>query len=219
MQGWPETADEAVRVQERLRGRVVEAPLSGTVRTVAGLDVAYAEDRVAGAVVVLDAETLEVVASATALAEAAFPYVPGLFAFREIPVLLAALRDLDVTPDLMVCDGHGRAHPARFGLACHLGLLTGVPTFGVGKTFLVGGHVEPGRERGAATDLVHDGEVVGRTVRTQDGVRSVYVSAGHLITLDEAVAWTVRLSPSYRLPETTRRADRLCRRALSSPGG
>ncbi len=213
----PSGIAEAEALQERLRGLVREEPGPASVRTVAGLDVAYADDRVAGAVVVLDATTLEVIESAVCVERPSFPYVPGLFAFRELPPLLSALRRLRTVPDLLVCDGHGRAHFRRFGLACHLGLLTGLPTMGVGKTFLVGEHVEPGRERGSYTELVHEGEVVGRTVRTQTGVKPLYVSVGHRIDLDSATRHLLALSPSFRLPETTRRADRLSRDALKAP--
>ncbi|WP_106398118.1 endonuclease V [Actinocorallia populi] len=215
---WPSSEQEAQALQERLRGLVRQEPGPAAVRTVAGLDVAYADDRVAAAVVVLDAATLRPVETAVAVERPSFPYVPGLFAFRELPALLSALRRLDTVPDLLVCDGHGRAHFRRFGLACHLGLLTGLPAMGVGKTFLVGEHVEPGRERGAFTDLVHEGEVVGRTVRTQTGVKPVYVSVGHRTDLEAATRHVLALSPSYRLPETTRQADRLSREALRAPG-
>jgi len=147
---------------------------------------------------------------------AAFPYVPGLFAFREIPALIAALDGLDTIPDLLVCDGYGLAHPRRFGLACHLGVLTGVPTIGVGKTPFVGTHTTPGERRGDASDLVHEGDVVGRALRTRDGVKPVFVSIGHGVDLAGACAHVLALTPRYRLPETTRAADRECRRALKA---
>lgn len=142
--------------------------------------------------------------------------MPGLFAFREMPALLAALERLSVRPDLLVCDGHGLAHPRRFGLACHLGLVTGLPAIGVGKTPLVGVWDEPGPERGAWTPLRDGGEVVGRVLRTRDGVKPVFVSVGHRMSLDNAVDRVLALTPRYRLPETTRTADRLCRRALAA---
>ena len=141
---WPSDEAGAYRVQEQLRPLVRTRPLSAPPRTLAGLDVAYggshgsAADRVAAAVVVLDARTLEVVDRATAVGMAGFPYIPGLFAFRELPVLVAALEQLGTTPDLLLCDGQGLAHPRRFGLACHLGVLTGLPTLGVAKTPLLG---------------------------------------------------------------------------------
>jgi deoxyribonuclease V len=214
---WPAEPEEARAIQDRLRPLAdVTSPGPRDVRTVAGLDVAYADDRLAAAVVVLDAATLEVVEEAAVVAEPGFPYVPGLFAFRELPALIGALRALRATPDLLVCDGHGLAHPRRFGLACHLGVLTGLPSIGVGKTPLVGGHEEPARDRGAWRPIVDAGQVVGRVLRTQSGVRPVFVSVGHRADLDTACALTLRLAPRHRLPETTRRADRLSRRTLTT---
>ena len=144
---WPSTPEEAEAIQDRLRPMLeLGVPGPANPRTVAGLDVSYAGDgggtgaRLAAAVVVLDAAALDVVEESVAVGTAAFPYVPGLFAFRELPTLLDALRALDTTPDLLVCDGFGVAHPRRFGLACHLGVLTGLPAIGVGKTAFVGAY-------------------------------------------------------------------------------
>jgi deoxyribonuclease V len=245
----PADEAEALAEQDRLRAAVVpHGPLPRPLRYVAGLDVAYATDesRVAGAVAVLDVRTLEVVDSATARRPVEFPYVPGLLAFREIPALLDALEQLTVVPDVLVCDGYGLAHPRRFGLACHLGVLTGIPTFGVAKTPFVGRFTEPGRDRGAVSNLVADGpgtaaagdeagsgevrsggsdqaeagdsEIIGRVLRTQAGIKPVFISVGHRIGLDEATGLTLRLAPSspgFRLPETTRRSDQLSRQALA----
>ncbi|GAB2853371.1 endonuclease V [Actinoallomurus bryophytorum] len=213
---WPATAEEATAIQDTLRPLAdLTSPGPPTLRTVAGLDVAYADDRLAAAVVVLDADSLDVVEEATVLDRPAFPYIPGLFAFRELPALVGALRELTVTPDLLVCDGHGLAHPKRFGLACHLGVLTGLPAIGVGKTRLVGSYDEPATDRGAWSALSDGGQVVGRALRTQTGVRPVFVSVGHRADLEAACALTLRLAPRYRLPETTRLADRLSRRTLT----
>ncbi|MDX6743354.1 endonuclease V [Actinocorallia sp. A-T 12471] len=211
----PGSVEEAVALQEELRGRLRVVPLESEPRTVAGLDVAYSEehDLVAAAVVVLDAATFAVVDQAVSVERPSFPYVPGLFAFREVPSLLSALRALRTEPDVLVCDGHGLAHPRRFGLACHLGLLTGRPSFGVAKTPLLASTL-PGDERGASTPLLLDGDEVGRTLRTQTGIRPVHVSPGHLIDLGSSVTLTLALSPHYRLPETTRKADSLSRLTL-----
>lgn len=155
---WPAGEAEALALQERLRPLADHrGPGPAAPRLVAGLDVAYAGDGrgtgdlVAAAVVVIDTATLGVVERATAVATTAFPYVPGLFAFRELPALVAALRKLTTTPDLLLCDGHGRSHPRRFGLACHLGVLTGLPTAGVAKTPSPGGTTRPPSARTAAT--------------------------------------------------------------------
>ena len=206
---------EAERVQDELRA-LVELGEAGPqeLGTVAGLDVSYAGDRLAAAVVVLDAVTLQTVEEVVVTGTPTFPYVPGLFAFRELPALLEALEKLTVQPDLLVCDGYGLAHPRRFGLACHVGVLTGLPSIGVAKTAFIGTCEPPGPGRGDASPLLVDGEVLGRVLRTQRGIKPVYVSVGHRIDLDTACRHVLALSPRYRLPETTRRADRLSRRAL-----
>jgi deoxyribonuclease V len=217
--GAPTTVAEAEAIQDRLRPLVdLVGPGPRAPRTVAGLDVAYAVDgdQLAAAVTVLDARTLAVVDSAVTTGRAAFDYVPGLFAFRELPALLAALGRLTTDPDLLVCDGHGLAHPRRFGLACHLGVLTDRPAIGVGKTPLVGSGEPPAAHRGAWTPLRDGTETVGRVLRTQDGVKPVFVSVGHRMDLDNACAQVLALSPRYRLPETTRQADRMCRAALTA---
>ncbi|WP_405729138.1 endonuclease V [Streptomyces sp. NBC_01537] len=224
---WPADEAEAVALQNRLRNAADHAgPGPQQPRLVAGLDVAYrggngaVGDEVAAAVVVVDAGTLAPVEEATAVGRATFPYVSGLFAFRELPVLIEALRKLRTTPDLLLCDGQGLAHTRRFGLACHLGVITGISTAGVAKTpypaAYQAGHL--GRARGSYADLKggRDGmTTLGRALRTQDGVKPVYVSTGHRINLDTACRHVLALAPKYRLPETTRLADRLSRDALA----
>ncbi|HSX99261.1 MAG TPA: endonuclease V [Streptomyces sp.] len=221
--GWPATEEQALAVQDELRGRVVldeTGPPPGTGH-VTGVDVAYDDERdvVAAAAVVLDAATLDVVAQATAIGQVSFPYVPGLLAFREVPTVLAALDALPCDPGLVVCDGYGLAHPRRFGLAAHLGVLTGLPTIGVAKNPFTFTHDDPGTPRGSAAPLLAGTEEVGRALRTRDGVKPVFVSVGHRVNLDNACAHTLALTPAYRLPETTRRADSLCRRALRDTTG
>lgn len=224
------TPKQAVALQERLRERVVTEDRFGRdpgtgpgtdrapLRRVAGLDVGFDRRgkaaRARAAVAVLSFPELEPEAEAVVETEVTFPYVPGLLSFRELPAVLAALERLEREaperrPDVLVCDAHGRAHPRRFGLACHLGVLLDVPSLGVAKTLLVGEHGALGRERGAWTPLVDGGETIGAVVRTRTGVRPVYVSVGHRVSLETAVDLTLRLAPRYRLPETTRRAHRL----------
>ncbi|MGW5421957.1 endonuclease V [Streptomyces sp. NPDC003943] len=217
--GWPTDEDTALAVQEELRQRLVldeEGPRVGE-GNVTGVDVAYDDERdlVAAAAVVLDGRTLEVVEEATAVGRVSFPYVPGLLAFREIPTVLAALGRLGADPGLLVCDGYGVAHPRRFGLASHLGVLTGLPSTGVAKNPFTFTYGQPGPERGEFSELVAEGETVGRALRTRAGVKPVFVSVGHRVSLDRACAHTLHLSPRFRLPETTRHADALCRRALA----
>lgn len=207
---WPQTEVEAIALQLELAPGVdPHEPDGFAPRAVAGLDADYHDDHVAAAVVVLDADSLIEIESATALGPARFPYIPGLFSFRELPPSLDALAKLTVVPDLLVADGHGLAHPRRFGLACHLVVVTGIPTIGVAKTPM-GGYDEPPDTRGASTPLVDNGETVGAALRTQRGVKPVFVSVGHRISLERACAEVLRLAPKYRQPETTRRADRLC---------
>ncbi|ASU83692.1 endonuclease V [Nocardiopsis gilva YIM 90087] len=208
----PPSVEEARALQDRLAPEVRAEPLDvERVGLVAGLDVSYTEGRLVAAAVVLSARTLEVVDSATVASEPRFPYVPGLFAFRELPPLIDAIDRLGTAPDVFVCDGFGLAHPRRFGLACHLGVLLDRPTLGVGKTPFVGRAEPPAPERGAWSPLVDDGEVVGRALRTRTGVKPVYVSIGHRVDLDSATELVLRMAPNYRIPEPIRRADRLSR--------
>ncbi|MBT2492025.1 endonuclease V [Streptomyces sp. ISL-96] len=215
----PADEAEARAIQDELRTRVVldePGPPPGT-GLVTGVDVAYDDERdiVAAAAVVLDAATLTIVEEATAVGRVAFPYVPGLLAFRELPTVLAALESLTADPGLVVCDGYGQAHPRRFGLASHLGVVTGLATIGVAKNPFTFTYEQPGPRRGAQSPLLDEaGEEVGRALRTQDGVKPVFVSVGHRVSLDNACAHTLRLAPGFRLPESTRAADALCRRAL-----
>lgn len=216
---WP--TDEAAAEAEQLRLRPLvraDGVAKADMRLIGGVDVAYAKDEsvVAGAVVVLDIATMQVVDQADAVRPVEFPYVPGLLAFREIPALLDALATLTTTPDAIVCDGYGVAHPRRFGLACHLGVLTDLPTFAVAKTAFIGECAQPGAERGDWSPLLDGGETIGRVLRTQRGVKPVFVSTGHRVDLATATELALALAPDYRLPETTRQADRLSRQVLAA---
>jgi deoxyribonuclease V len=215
---WSLTPAEAVAVQEQLRAQVITTDQLGSVRFVAGVDVGYdAESNQAqAAVAVLNFPDLQLQAHALTSRSVTFPYVPGLLSFREVPVALDALEQLTMTPDLLLCDGQGFAHPRRFGLACHLGVLTDIPSIGVAKTRFIGDHEAVPVERGAWQPLTHDGEVVGAVLRTRTGINPVYVSIGHRISLPTAIDYVLRCAPRYRLPETTRWADHLSRQQFSS---
>ena len=206
---WDLTIPEAMETQRRLAAHVVCSGDPGDVRTVAGVDIAVLEKGrsapARGAVVVLSYPELELLEQAIVEAEVTFPYVPGLLSFRETPVLLEPLSRVR-KPDLLLVDGQGFAHPRRFGLACHLGLLLDVPTIGCAKSRLCGRHAEPGRAAGSQTDLRDGGEVIGAVVRTRDGIKPVYVSVGHRIGLAEAAEWVLRCCRGLRLPEPTRLA-------------
>jgi deoxyribonuclease V len=205
---WDIAPSQAIQLQKRLAGRVAETPLTGEIRTLAGVDCTVSPDgrRILAAAVLCDAKTMRTLAVATAEAECTFPYVPGLLSFREIPAVLKALKNLPLRPDLLMCDAQGRAHPRRFGLACHVGVLLDIPAIGVAKSLLVGDHRPPGFKRGGSARLVYKGEVVGRVLRTRDDVKPVFVSVGHRVTLEQAVRWTLRCCRGVRLPEPTRRA-------------
>ncbi len=209
---WPRDFEEARAWQERLRGRVVRRDrLGGEVRTVAGIDVGFERGgRARAAVVVLDFPSLALREQAVACLPVRFPYVPGFLSFRELPAVCAALARLEVAPDLLLCDGQGLAHPRRFGLACHLGVLTGTPSIGVAKSRLIGApRGRLAQVKGSWVPLVDGGEVVGAVVRTRTGVKPLYVSIGHRVSLETAVEYVLRCTTRYRLPETTRLAHRL----------
>ena len=208
---WKVSPREAIAIQERLRSQVIDRDMAGRIETVAGVDVGFErEGRVTrAAVAVLDLADLRLVDTAVASRKTGFPYVPGLLSFREIPAVLEALHRLRGQPDLILCDGQGRAHPRRCGLACHLGVVTGQPTIGVAKSRLVGAHDAVPDRRGAWVPL-HDGaEVIGAVLRTRVGVKPVFVSVGHRVSLERAIEVTLACTPRYRLPETTRQAHRL----------
>ena len=208
---WPVTVAEARAVQEELRSSVVREGDLGDVTRVAGADVGFEDGGLVtrAAVAVLTFPELELQDQAVVRHKTTFPYVPGYLSFREIPSILEAMGALADSPDLVLCDGQGYAHPRRFGLACHLGVLLDIPTIGVAKSRLVGTYDEPGSDKGDWTPLVDGGETVGAVLRTRPRVKPVFVSTGHRLSLETAVAMTLRCTTQYRLPETTRWAHRL----------
>lgn len=213
LHGWDVDPAAAREIQLELRERVVAHPPEGfAASTVGGADLLVARGRRGpglAAVVVLRADGLEETEAATASVTVDFPYVPGLLSFRELPALARAWERISAPPDVLIFDGHGYAHPRRFGLACHGGLLFDVPSIGCAKSLLVGEHASLAPDRGARAEIVHEGETVGAAVRTRTDVRPVYVSVGHLMDLETAVELVLAVSPRYRIPEPVRRADRL----------
>jgi len=210
---WLDPPDPAAarRVQAALAERVVREDAFGEVRLLGGVDVSNnrfdPEGRVFAAVVALSVPDLRVVETAGAAARAAMPYVPGLLGFREIPALLAVWEKLGRKPDLLLVDGHGVAHPRRLGIAAHLGVVLDVPAIGVAKSVLVGAEDPPlADEAGAETPLVWRGERIGTALRTRRRANPLYVSVGHRVSLETAVAWVRRATGGYRLPEPTRQA-------------
>jgi deoxyribonuclease V len=198
-------------LQRQLASQVITEDRFGQVQAVAGVDVGF-EDQgkiTRAAVVVLRLDDLSLIEQVIARQPTRFPYIPGLLSFRECPAILAALEKLTVLPDLLLCDGQGIAHPRRFGIACHLGVLTNLPSIGVGKSRLVGKHGPVPDTRGDWTPLVDRRETVGAVLRTRTGVSPIFVSPGHRISLPTAIDYVMACTTRYRLPETTRAADKL----------
>jgi deoxyribonuclease V len=201
LHAWDLKPTEAVQLQKQLRERVRIQPLTGPVNLVAGCDISFNKfsDVVYAGVIVLRLPGLEVVDRATAVTRVDFPYIPGLLSFRETPALLEAWQRLGTAPDVVMLDGQGLAHPRRFGIACHFGLLTGRPTLGCAKTVLVGKYDEPGEAAGSYSLMKDkDGETIGAALRTKDNVSPVYVSVGNLIDLEGAIALTLRCVKGYQ---------------------
>ena len=215
---WDLSPEQAIALQNEWQTHVIQTDDFHDIKTIAGVDVAYSKDEthLVGAVAVLDAHSFAIQQISYAEERVSFPYVPGLFSFRELPSLLAAFAKLEQLPDLVVCDGQGIAHPRRFGLACHLGLMLDIPTLGCAKKRFIGEFSEPAAQRGASGDLIEDGEVIGKVLRTQTQIKPVFVSVGHRISLATACDWVLKLTPHYRLPETTRAADHAVREYLKA---
>lgn len=211
---WPQTYQEAVALQEKLRHQVSLVPLPGPPRLVAGVDaICDREDRqIFGAAALYRYPELELVEEAGAAGECPFPYRTGLLSFREVPILTAALAQLKARPDVVLVDGQGIAHPRGLGLAAHLGLVADVPTIGVAKSRLVGEADEPDLAAGSFNVLIWKGKQVGLILRTQTGKKPLYVSPGHRITLPECLEITLGCVTRYRLPLPVRQADLLSRR-------
>ncbi len=205
---WRVSTREARDIQQALRARLRLEPLRREVRLVAAADVAYSRPthRMYAAVVVVRLAGFEVVETATAYQLARFPYIPGLFSFREVPPLVGAFARLKSRPDAVLFDGQGLAHPRRLGLACHAGLLLATPTAGCAKSRLVGEHGPVPDEEGGRAELVHDGAVVGAVVRTRANVSPVFVSPGHLMDVDSAVELVLQATGRFRIPEPLRLA-------------
>ncbi|MDJ1179579.1 deoxyribonuclease V [Roseofilum sp. BLCC_M91] len=215
---WPTSIEEARLIQEQWRDRVITSDCLPEIHWVAGVDLGFEDGgkTTRAAVAVLSFPDLKLVETAIAICPTIFPYVPGFLSFREAPPILKALRQLTTTPDLILCDGQGLAHPRRFGLACHLGTLLNCPTIGVAKSRFIGTHNEPAPKRGSWTPLKDGEEIIGAVLRTRTQVKPLYVSIGHKIGLETAIAYVLDCTPQYRLPETTRLADRLASNRIQS---
>jgi len=208
---WPTTPKAAIELQQQLCSQVVAIDQLEPIRHVAGVDVGFEDSgkTTRAAVAVLSWPDLQLQEQAIARRPTTFPYIPGLLSFREIPAVLDALTQLVITPDLLLCDGQGIAHPRRFGIACHLGVLVDIPAIGVAKSILVGRHAEVPEERGCWCPLVHRQQTVGAALRTRPKTKPLYISTGHRISLATAINYVMGCTTRYRLPETTRWAHRL----------
>ena len=205
---WRVSTAEAKEIQLTLRDQVSFEPDFGEVRTVAGVDVGVEGDEAKAAVVVLSYPSLKPVEQSLAKVPVSMPYVPGLLSFREAPAILAACESLEIEPDLFVFDGQGLAHPRRFGIASHIGVILDKPSVGCAKSRLFGTHHEPGPEAGSYVQLYDGDDIIGAVLRTRDNVSPVYVSVGHRTDLETAIQYVMGCCKGYRLPETTRHAHR-----------
>ena len=208
LHSWQVSVTEALDIQRRLASQVSRNGEVATPHFIAGLDISAqkAQGMATGAVVVLNYPELRLVETKVVQAKLDFPYIPGLLSFRESPLTLAACERLGVTPDLILVDGQGIAHPRRLGLASHLGLLLNTLTIGCAKSLLCGVHEVPGVEPGSYAEVVDRGEVIGVALRTKLGVKPIYVSIGHKVDLQTAIYWVMKCCRGYRLPEPTRLA-------------
>ncbi len=213
---WDLSTAEAKVVQEKLSQYVIcQDQLPAEINLVAGVDAGFENkfETIRVAVAVLSFPELEVVETKVIRRPTTFPYVPGFLSFRELPAIVDALGEIENFPDLILCDGQGYAHPRRFGLACHLGVLLDCPTIGVAKSRYIGKHDDLPLEKGEWVDLIDKDERIGAVLRTRKNVRPLYISCGHRISLETAIAYVLACTPKYRLPETTRIADHLASHA------
>ncbi|MDJ0579823.1 deoxyribonuclease V [Crocosphaera sp.] len=207
----PQSLEEAKIIQKKLTNQVIKKDNLEIVDYVAGVDVGFQDNYkiTKAAIAVLKFPSLELVESKTALTPTTFPYIPGFLSFREIPALLKAIEKLDIMPDIILCDGQGIAHPRRFGIASHLGVLLDLPTIGVAKSLFIGKHEEVPLEKGSWQPLIDKGEIIGAVLRSRTNVKPIYISIGHKISLPTALNYVIDCLTKYRLPETTRWADKL----------
>jgi len=211
---WEGDVPRARQLQAELAGRVRLQDAFPPLRCVAGVDVGFEEGGAItrAAAVLLDAETMQLLADAVARLPTRMPYIPGLLSFRELPAVLAALARLPQVPDLVFVDGHGVAHPRGLGIAAHLGVITDLPTIGVAKKILVGSHEPVGPRRGERQPLTHKGQVIGTVLRSKDGILPLIVSPGHRVSQATAAELVLAAGRGYKLPEPTRLADRIASR-------
>jgi deoxyribonuclease V len=211
---WDLTYGEARELQRRLASRVKFTKIKCQPKIVAGLDCAFSKDErtIFAAAVVIKLPDFEVIETTTAAKKVNFPYIPGLLSFREAPACIEAIEKLKTTPDVFIIDGQGFAHPRRFGIASHIGVLVNKPTIGCAKSRLTGSFDDPGRRRGSYSPLTDGDETIGVVLRTRTDVKPVFVSVGHKCTLQDALRIVLKCTTRYRLPEPSRLAHQLVSR-------
>lgn len=218
------TPTEAVRLQAELKQQLQIQPFTNEIKTIAGADISFNKysTTVYAGIVVMQFPSLQVIETAGVTDETSFPYVPGLLAFREVPALVKAWSQLRITPDVLILDGHGIAHPRRMGIATHFGIVMQTATFGCAKSLLTGKYEEPSNEPGTSTDLIHKNELIGKVLRTKKNTKPVFISPGNLITMEQSLAIILQCIRKYRIPEPTRMAhnfvNELRRSAMPSAG-
>ena len=212
---------EAQKIQEMLKHHcIIERTIDiCEIRHVAGADAAYDQDTIYAAVVVMTFPGLEVVETACTVQEVPFPYIPGLLSFREGPAVLEAFRSLTTVPDLIFMNGHGYAHPKRFGIASHVGLILDVPTIGVARRLLIGTAARPDAARGSCVPILDKSEIIGNAVRTVQGAKPVYISAGYKVDLAQAVDMALKTTTVHRITEPVWQADQVSRQCREKQSG
>jgi deoxyribonuclease V len=209
---WPLDKDRAKLVQESLRKEVRITPLKSEPGLVAGVDAAFFDDKVIGAACLFTYPGLELIEETYCIKEAGFPYIPGFLSFREGPAVIAAIERLKATPDLVIFDGQGIAHPNGLGIASYAGVLLDMPAIGCAKSRLVGTFREPGQKRGSRTALKYNGKTVGAVLRTRESTRPLFVSPGHRVDVDDSIRIVLGCASGYRITEPVRCADLLTKK-------
>lgn len=214
---WPDDKEKAKEVQEELKKKVRLIPLKGEPERVAGVDAAFVDDKfIIAAACLFKYPELTLIEEKYCVKEVNFPYIPGLLSFREGPAVMEAIKRLTVRPDVVLFDGQGIAHPRGLGIASYAGVLLEIPSIGCAKTRLVGRYKEPGKKRGAASMLMEGKSVIGAVVRTKEGTKPLFVSPGHLVTLEDSVRVVLGCARGFRLAEPLRMADALSKKIKRS---
>jgi deoxyribonuclease V len=215
---WDLSYKEAIEVQHQLASQVRFTAINKKPRIIAGLDCAFSKDgkQIFASAVVIDLSDFSIIETATATRKVDFPYIPGLLSFREAPACIDTIEKLKSTPDCLIVDGQGIAHPRRLGIASHIGLLIDKPTIGCAKSRLIGTFDEPGSKKGNFSPLIDCSKEIGVVLRTRSNIKPVYVSVGHKCTLDDAINVVLRCTTRYRLPEPSRLAHQLVGQAKLS---